>query len=240
MDLYTALACESAAPPIDLRYNLAVSEYYVGDMLRQGGRTEDARGLCMSALRRFEDLDRAAPGEIFIQSGLGKCAYLAGAIHDQLIHPAEALDSYRRAAEAFEWICSRKACPEATRRDLAASLHNLGSRLLEADRPDEAIANLRRALELREALIGEFPDHAGYQSDTAGTWQRLGEALERRGKPGGAASAYRQAIICQWAALARSPGVARYQEYLDRHQRSLDRVKAGDTVLSIPERDASR
>src|SRR5439155_6342707 len=103
------------------------------------------------------------------------------------------------------------------RRDLAASLYNLGSVLDELSRWPDAEAVYRRAVELREHLAAEHPDAAEYRSALAESLSvaySLAQVLGRLGRRAEAEAACRRGIELFERLAADHPDVPGYRDGL--------------------------
>jgi tetratricopeptide (TPR) repeat protein len=96
-----------------------------------------------------------------------------GSIHSLANQPAEAEQSYGKAAEQY----ARLADEGADRHDFlfaqASTQHNLGIQRLCLKRPDDAASRFRKSLELYGQLPAEFREKPGYRRNVAVTSNNL-------------------------------------------------------------------
>ena len=94
-------------------------------------------------------------------------------------HPADALESYRRALAIQERLVRDNPTVTEYPYELVLSHKAIGALLSATGHPAEALVSFRRALENQERLARENPTVIQYQSDLASSHQGIGALLER-------------------------------------------------------------
>ena len=160
---------------------------------------------------RTEVLARDHPDVARYRAALARVAHNLGTVQSEVGRPAEAMASYRRAAELREALVRDHPDVPLYRDELAGTYNNLGNLLRDAGKPSEARHAFEQAVAIKERLARDHPDVAEYRSSLAISLANLGFLLDQIGCPAEALPPIRRAATLQERLVRDHPDVVGYR-----------------------------
>jgi tetratricopeptide (TPR) repeat protein len=144
------------------------------------------------------------------------CNHLGVLYNRQEGHTAEALAVYERAHAVRQKLTQAQPWNLAFQRDLAESLHNLGSAQLNAGKTIEGERNWEEAHKLREKLVQDNPRVVPLQCELAASYTDLGIIHSKNNQSDEALKAYHRAQDILQRIVQDNPVVPQYQSDLGK------------------------
>ena len=219
-----------------IRYQVAVHESTLGNLLSATGRPAEAEAAYRKALAIHERLagdDPAVPNYRLAQANLH---YNLGLLF-ATSRPSEAEAAYRKALEIRERVGDDAPTVITFRfRNFLAEIHSsLGNVLSATSRPAEAEAAYRKALAIRERLADDHPTVIDFRDSLADIHFNLGNVLSATSRPTEAEAAYRKALAIWEKLTTDAPAVARFRTGLADSHDTLGRLLSATGRLSDAE-----
>jgi serine/threonine protein kinase/predicted Zn-dependent protease len=184
-----------------LRSELVATRVRAGRILRDLGRTAEARAAFRAAVEGYEQALRERPDDPKTKAGLGEALYLSAQAEDD----GEAAEAtLRRAVSIWRELVASHPDNPAYRKQLADVYNLLAMNLSGPKDGDEALDLLQRCVELRLGLAAERPDDPDTLKGLANSFNNLMANLPRTAR-GQVASMMQQAVAFAEAASRLRP-----------------------------------
>lgn len=191
-------------PAPDDRVRLARALSNLGNVLRQGGRNDDAVAPTSEAVALAEALTGDYPGVLEYREELARSLYtLASLRYEQNGRAADGLDATERALRVLRRLAEDDPAP-GRRRALADTLV-LRAAILDSLKRKGAADDYREAVGIHADLAGRHPDQPEYRFRLGNTWSNLGVHLRDGGALADARPAFDSAVAELEAAAAADP-----------------------------------
>ncbi len=209
--------------PVTVRNSLSSSLDDLGTLLKDYGRTRDARVLLVLALAIDTQAADAQPGDPGYQHSLCVAHQRLGDLDRAAGRTADAARHYHHCLSIAETLTRKDPDYPGYQQDLGVAHQRLGDLDRDADRTAEAAQHFQLYLAAAETLTRKDPDNPGYQRDLGLAHLRLGDLDRDAGRPADAAQHYRHYLSVAKALTQRDSDNANYQQDLGvAHQRLGD------------------
>jgi tetratricopeptide (TPR) repeat protein len=211
-----ALAAEQGADN-GVKADVGRSLTAVATLLNLIGKSDEA----LAAYRRAESLLAGVPSDPAARAALAECRTLMTRLLLFTGKSAEALAVCKLARADQQALVAVAGASNDVRRDLAATVNELGVLLWHTRRSVEAVPEFRTALEIQQKLADENPTVTEFRHSLAISHLHLGNVLVEIGKPAEAENELRTALAVYQELVDVNPAVSMFRQDLAFNRKCL-------------------
>ena len=167
------------------RFSLALSHFYLGDLLSKTGKPAEAEAEFRKAMAIYQKLADDDPAVTDYRNDLAWSHRALANLLSKTGKPAEAEAEYRKAVAIRQKLVDDNPADTGFRSSLADSHFDHGILLSNTGKPAEAEAEYRKALAIRQKLADDNPADTGFRSSLADSHFNLGDPAVEDGQASG-------------------------------------------------------
>jgi tetratricopeptide (TPR) repeat protein len=214
---------------------IAGTQHNMAQTMRSKGDKDGALALFQKAWSSSESAVRADGANVQAQMNLALHHSAMGQLRKETGKPAEAVESYLRAAAVRKRIADENPADLVNLNSMAEYHNEIGILETGLGKRAEAMASYEQARAIWDRLTREHPDSPDFACGLAGVLSNMAELNLNAKRFEEARSRLRRAITLQKKALATAPGHPRCRAYLAVH---LDVLIKADKELGRAEEAA--
>jgi len=230
-----ALCRDEPANPV-YRQDLATTQNWFGELLREGGRPPDEAGMHYQAAQELQQqLVNEYPAQASYRTELARSHYNLGIVERITNKLTAAQENLDRAVGLLNELHEADPADANVREDLARALNDRGILLRMSRRTAEAGGDYDRAIELLAGLHQEFPAKAAFKYELAVFRLDRGNLLRSQGALALAQREHQEALVLLKGLVADFSSRPKYRKKMGNALKNLGAALASAGNLAAAE-----